>query len=152
MTLATIMSGIAALAPTYDSDVTVNVRGYNAIEPTLNEAECPMRMILAPDESVGAEMSVISLGAVQKVTWTILDRLYLFPVNLDQGIENYNHKLYDYMASYSAAVKANRCLSTTDASVQGVSFTAPFVRNFPDVEGATAFWVVDAVLTVEEYI
>jgi len=153
MSLSTIMAGIKALSPTYDSDVEVNVRGYDEIVPTLREGECPMRMILAPDEKVGAELTAdVSIGGVQRMTWTILDRLYMFPVNLDKGLENYNHKIYDYIASYGAAVSSKRCLDATDAVVTGVSFAGPYVMTFPRVEGSTPFWVVDAVLTVEEYI
>lgn len=148
----TIMTGIEALAPTYDSDVTVNVWGYDAIKDTLNESECPVRMVLAPDDKVRSQMDVISLGATQKMTWEILDRLYMFPVALDQGIENYNHRFYFYKESYAAAVKANRCLSTTNASVQAVYFDGPYMRPYPDVEGSPMFWVIDALLVVEEFI
>lgn len=153
MAIATIMAGIKALVPTYDSDVTVNVRGYDEIQPTLTEAECPMRMIGMPDDKNRAQLDFIAMGkASNKMTWEILDRLYMFPVNLDLGIENYAHHIFDYKQSYTAQVNNNRKLSTTNAKVEQVVFDGPYVRNFPDVPNATAYWVVDAVLMVEEFV
>lgn len=153
MAIATIMAGIKALAPTFDSDVVVNVRGYDEIEATLNESECPMRMIGMPDDKNRSQFDFIAMGkASNKMTWEILDRLYMFPVNLDLGVENYAHHIFDYKESYAAQANNNRKLGTTNAKIEQVTFDGPYVRNFPDVPGAPAFWVVDAVLIVEEFV
>ena len=150
MSIDTIMTGIEALAPTYDSDITVRVWGYDAIKDTLNEATCPVRMILAPADGADAGAEVITHG-VAKTTWSIVDRLYLMPVNLDTGIQAYNHKWFLYIESYSAAVKANRCLSTTNATVTGVQFSKLEPKSYPE-GSAGAYWTIDAILTVEEFV
>lgn len=152
MSLSGIMTGLEALAPTFDSDVTVNVWEYDAMKDTLNESECPVRLIGINDDKQGAELEVTNLNNKDIATWSILDRLYIMPVNLDMGLENYNHKILDYMESYMAAVSANPCIGLSNGGqVVNVSFSAPYHLPFPNISGGVEFWVVDAVVTVEEY-
>lgn len=151
MAISSIMSALSTLAPTYSSDVSVNVRGYNDISDTLSEGECPLRMLLAPDEKVGASISLPSMTAPAQAEWLILDRLYIMPVLLNMGIQTANHKIFDYMDSYMTAIKANRCLGLTSVSVTDVSFTSPYIQSWPDAPDGIPFWVVDALVTVMEY-
>lgn len=156
MTITAIKTAISNLTPTWDSDISINVRGYdsdNPILPTLSEAECPMRMIGMPDDKNRSQLDFIAMGkASNRMTWEILDRLYMFPVNLDMGIENYGIQIDLYKESYNTAVLNSRNLGTTNAKVEQVTYDGPYIRNFPDVPGATAFWVVDALVTVEEFV
>jgi len=155
MSISSIMTGLEGLAPTYSSDVVVNIWAYDAMKDTLNESECPVRMIGRADDKQSAALEVNNLSNKDRAEWRLLDRCYLFPVMLDQGIENYNHKILEYMDSYMTAVSADKCLSAaaSDATrlVTSVEFSAPYELPFPDVSGAPVFWVVDAVVTVEEY-
>lgn len=155
MSISSIMTGLEGLTPTFDSDVVVNVWAYDAMKDTLNESECPVRMIGRNDDKQGASMELSNLNNPDRAEWQLLDRCYLFPVMLDQGVENYNHKILDYMDSYMSALSADKCLSAaaTDDTriVTGVEFSAPYTLAFPEVDGASVFWVVDAVVTVEEY-
>jgi len=152
MTITAIKDALAALTPTYDTDVDVNVWGYS-IKATLNESECPVRMFLNTDDKNRAEFSFIGMGkASNLMTWDILDRLLMFPVNLDKGIENYNHRIDLYKEAYVTAVKADNCLGQSAARVTGITFDGPHVINFPDIPSGTAYWAVDAVVTVEEYV
>lgn len=152
MSISTIMAGIATLAPTYDSDVTVKVWTYDSMFDTLNESDCPVRMIGLNDDKQQAEMELYDLDMPDQAEWQILDRCYLFPVALDKGIENYNHKLFDYMESYMTAVSGNKCLGAAGVTyVRRVEFAPPYKRPYPDIDGSPIFWVVDAVLTVKEY-
>lgn len=152
MSISSIMTGIAGLAPSYDSDnVTVNIWTYDSMDASLNESDCPVRMIGVNDEKQGALMDVFNLNNKDRAEWRILDRCFLFPVELDQGIENYNHKILDYMESYFSAVSADKCLGSSGAKVEQVEFSSPYVMRYPDADGSPIFWVVDAVLTIEEY-
>lgn len=151
MTIDTIMTGIEALAPTFDSDIAVTVWGYDGIKDTLNEATCPVRMILAPADDVLAGVEFVAMGSgVNKTIWTIVDRVYLMPVNLDMGIQAYNHKYFNYVESYANAVKANRCLSTTNAVVTLLEFSKLEPRAYPEGSDGS-YWCIDAILTVEEF-
>jgi hypothetical protein len=152
MTIDSVMSGIEALAPTFDSDISVTVWGYDAIKDTLNEGTCPVRMILAPADDTTTGLDFIALGTgTNKTTWTIVDRVYLMPVTLDMGIQAYNHKYFQYMESYTTAVKNNRCLSTKTAYITNVTASNLYPRAYPEgSEGA--FWCIDVILTVEEFI
>lgn len=149
--ISNIMSALAALTPSYSSDVNVNVRSYNDITDTLSEAECPLRMLLAPDDKMSASLSIKSMTSPATAEWRILDRLYIMPVLLNMGIETANHKIFDYMDSYMTIIKANRCLSLTNVNVTGIGFSAPYVRRWPDAEEGVPFWAVDAVLSITEY-
>ena len=144
------MSSLAALDPVYDSDITINVWEYNSMKDTLNESECPVRMIGKLDEKNTASLEVFNMNNPDLATWEILDRAYIFPVPLDMGIENYNHLLWDYMEAYMTVISADPCLGGTGYRVENVEFEA-LVLPYPDVPGSPAFWVVDAVVTVEEY-
>jgi len=151
MTISSIIAALGALDITYDSDVTVNVWEYNEIKDTLNESECPVRMIGKNDDKQTASFEVRNLNNAGRAEWNILDKLYIFPTPLDQGIENNNRKILDYMDAYMTAIKANQCLGLTATTVTYVEFSPPYVDTYPQAEGSPIFWVVDAVVTVEEY-
>lgn len=152
MSISAILTGVAGLSPVFDSNVTVRVWNYDNIKDSLSEASCPVRMILSPGDEVEAGFEVIGIGGgSNRATWNVLDRIYLFPVTLGRGIEAYNKHWFNYCESYLAAVEANRCLSTTNAHVIGVRCSRLYAREYP--EGAEgAYWVIDVMLTIEEFI
>lgn len=151
MSISSIMTGIATLSPTYDSDVTVKKWTYDSMDVGLSEADCPVRMIGIVDDKQSAVLEVSNMGNKDRAEWQILDRLFLFPVALDLGIENYNHKILNYQEQYFQAISADKCLGSSGAKVLQVAFNGPYVRPFPDNPGSPAFWVVDALLTIQEY-
>lgn len=152
MAITAICTAITAWTPTFDSDTVLNTRAYNAQLDSLNEAEAPVRFIGKNDEKQRAEIEIRNLGNRSVATWEILDRAYLFPVMLDQGIKNYNHKILDYIDSYMTVAQAGQCLSSdVDGIVVNVSFEYPYTEPYPEIDGAPEYWVVDALVTVEEY-
>lgn len=155
MSIDSILNAIGALAPTYDSDVSITVYGpsnYTAIPDALPENKCPCRFIIAPDTKVGADMSYMSLGNTARLDWKILDRLFLFPANLSQGIETQNLRLYRYAESYADTLRQSRCLGLTNVSQTGVNISVPYVREYPYVAGATQYYIVDCVVSVMEIL
>lgn len=150
MSISTIMSGLASLSLTYGTD-SVKTWTYDSMFDTLNESDCPVRMIGRLSNENGANLSVINLNNKDIAEWRIVDSLYAFPVPLDKGIENANHALWNYIEAYMTAISSDICLGTSQAlQVTNVEFRED-VRPYPDIGGAPEFWVVDAIVTVEEY-
>lgn len=150
MSLSAIMAGLAAMTVAYGTDST-NVWTYDSMFDTLNESDCPVRMIGHLDNRNGAGVEVNNLNNPVHIEWQIVDSLYGFPVMLDKGIENHNHLMWNYMDAYITAAKAAQCIdSDGTAKITDLQFSQD-VRPYPDVAGGPVFWVVDVIVTVEEY-
>jgi hypothetical protein len=155
MASSDIYSAIAALTPTYDSDVTVNVRWPNAgsssdaLQNTLHESDAPMRMLGIPentDENI-ISLEFTGLGNATERDYLILDRLWLLPTPMDQSLQYNAPKMLKYIDSYNIQVRDNRGL-TTQSHIESVSYTYGW-NNWPDAGGVTWF-TVDVVLEVQE--
>ena len=150
MSISSIMSGLASLSVTYGTD-SVKTWTYDSMFDTLNESDCPVRMIgrLSPDN--GATLNTYNLNNKDMAEWRIVDSLYAFPVPLDKGIENANHALWNYIDSYMTQISSDICLGSAQAfMVTNVEFRED-VRPYPNIAGAPEFWVIDAIVTVEEW-
>ena len=145
-----IMASIEAWTPTYDSDVTVAVQAYDAIDSISDATKMPVRQILAPDNKFTSHTAFVALGRTTSITWNILDRCFLQPISLQKGLETWNDKIYLYIASYYEQVRTNRSTSN-QSHVVDVNVRAPYALEWPGA-GANQYYVVDCVVQVEEFL
>ena len=142
----TILDNVAALAPSYDSDVAISVRNVDQLKDTLQISDCPVRMLLVVDPDQYHEMAFVAMGKTAKVTWKIVDRLFIREATLGQGVAEWSDLLFTYTASYIEQVRSHRGIDR-QATIVDVSFR-PEVMEWGDGHWA----VVDAVLTIEEFL
>jgi hypothetical protein len=141
-----IFIAIAAWTPTYDSDVSVNVRSVEEMADTLNAGDLPMRMLLIPGENQDASLSFVSLGKTMSVEWELLDRLYLRVPSHGRGLQDFTADLIAYVKSYVTVIQNNRA-PTSQSHVKYVRFEPGI---FP--WGNNQYAGVDVRLTIEEII
>ena len=149
--IETIIDNIKAWTPVFDSDVSVGTLDIDEMPITLDVSDCPVRMFSVVDPKVNAEFAHIALGSTAGIDWYILDRLYILPAKMDEGLKGNNAKIIKYTASYFEQARINRGVVTT-ATVKGVSVAPPYVRNWPDYEGGVPYYVVDCVVHIFEVI
>jgi len=142
----TILDNVAAMTPSYDSDIAVSVRDVDQLKDTLQISDCPVRMLLVVDPDQYHEMAFIAMGKTAKVTWKIVDRLFIKEATLGQGMAEWSDLLFAYTASYIEQARSNRGIDS-QATIVDVSFR-PEVMEW----GTNTWAVVDAILTVEEYL
>jgi len=147
-----ILDAIKAFAPTYDSDVTVKVRGVSELkEGMLFDGQLPLRMIALPDNPNNPQpFNMIMLGTGGGQNYQIIDRLYIAPTSQQGGMTGQTVKLWRYMDSYRTIIRNNRGLSDSiQATIKGVDFIAGW-HNWPEYEGGTPYYTMDVVLRIFE--
>ena len=151
-TITTIYDSIAALTPTYDSDVTIGVRNYDNNKDILKDFSMPVRVLTVLDDAQQpTEFSHIALGTTQGVEWFILDTLYLGSVQAHPiGLAGYSLQIVNYTASYLEQIRLNRSPSTC-STIRGARII-PRIRNWPNFEGQPAYYAIDAIINVFEVI
>lgn len=154
MASSDIFAGLAALTPQYDTDVSVGVRWPTTdtdsyLIETLDENEAPIRILGIPENlnEENTEFAWIALGKAAKHTYIIMDRLWLSPAEMNEGLEKNTPRMVRYIDSYNTQVLNNRSLGRNNAHVVDVRY------NYGWRPWITATWfTVDAVVTVEEFV
>lgn len=148
-----IYTAISGLAPTYDSDVTINVRNYNQIRNDLHSADVPMRMLLVGMPSGDADNVAfvgVGSGRTMRVQWLIVDRLFMRPVMLGMGLEDNTANLLEYMKSYISCVQGLRA-PTSKSHIINLRCD-PGVFYWPDTPEGTPYFGVNVEIIVEEFL
>ena len=154
MASSDIYSALAALAPTYDSDVTISVRwpdagsSTDALSNFLDESDGPVRMLGVPDnlDETNTEFEFIALGASARRTYVIQDRLWLIPAEFEQGLQYNSPKMIKYVDSYNSQVLNNRGL-TTQSHITDIRYRYGW-KTWAD---GVVWFTVDAIATIEEF-
>lgn len=147
-----MFAAMSAWTPSYDSDVTVNVRypggvGVNNLRNEFSESDCPMRMIGLP-EVPGAvqDWGFIRLGTGGSNTYRIVDRLYLNPTVMQLGLEYSSIWLWRYQDSYTTAMRAGKAI-TDCATIRSVEYQHGW-REWNNI----SYYTIDCIVTIEEFL
>lgn len=138
-----IIAAVAGLAPAFDSDLVPSARYGEGIKDTLRDDDLPVRMIFAAED--GSYHQFIALGRTYKMTWEIVDRLFIKPLAAGQGRPEWEAKIAAYMDSYVSLIQTNRQIVS-----QCIIISARFAPHEQDFQG-NVYSVLDVVLTIEEY-
>jgi hypothetical protein len=144
----TILSNLAALAPTPSSDTVVRVETMAQVRDTLDEADLPVRRF-EPIGGTEAAVEWIALGSTVEVAWKIRDIFYFRIAGQGQGWQSWSNELKEYMESYINTIRTNRAI-VSQGKIVNVTMT-PGVFAFP--EGTDHHFAgVAVVLEIHEYI
>jgi len=137
------------IAPAVGS-VTPTVRNYNNLRDSVKSVDTPVRLLLTTTGESNAESAAfITMGKLQKISWTIEDLLLWKPAGEGEGLSKNSEKLVDYMAAYAEAIRQKRQF-TAQSHVTSVRMV-PGIYAWPEGSG-NMFFGVRCFVRVEEIV
>lgn len=144
--ITTILSTIGSITVSVGA-VTPSVRNYNQQSNSLNSADCPIRIIQVIGASLASDGKFVALGKLQKISWTVTDRLFWKPVSQGAGLEEFAGDLVAYIAAYLEAVRDNRQLTNQSLIISITCKPQIFTWGTTDYAGVDCTFYIDGYVS-----